>query len=165
MPEVSQGFSLVGTIQDAAHALVAVVCRIGYEMAVHGLAVSAVILAIALVQYACHVKYAHPLYVVSRKLAIFCLILAIPGGLSLLIDGYLPAVNSLQLNSVGILCFWGLVVSHLCMEEMNFQWFNEEEPVNEPSPEEPDSAIISQTESNSPADTVVEKEPVVAAGK
>lgn len=37
--------------------------------------------------------------------------------------GKLPQVGTLQLNSIGLLGFWTLVILHLSMEEMNFEWF------------------------------------------
>lgn len=149
MPDGTQHFSVAATLTDAGHAFVAVICRIGFEAAMHGLAVAGLVLTVALVQLARKQKYGKPLVVVFRKLATFCGVLAIPGTISLLTNGTLPQVNTLQLNSVGLLGFWSLVTLHLCMEEMNFQWFNQEEPQNQPETEE----------------STVEKTPVAASGK
>lgn len=149
MPDGTQHFSLVATLTDAGHAFVAVICRIGFEAAMHGLAVAGIVLSVALFQFARKGKYGKPLMVVFRKLALFCSVLAIPGTISLLTTGTLPQVNTLQLNSIGLLGFWSLVTLHLCMEEMNFQWFNTEEPQNEPESEE----------------SAVDKSPVTASGK
>ncbi len=128
MPEGTEHFSLVSTVSAAGQAFVAIICRIGFEAGMHGLAVAGLVLMVGLIQSARKDKYGRPLLAVFRKLALFCCVLAIPGAISLLTTGALPQVNTLQLNSVGLLGFWALVTLHLCMEEMNFQWFGEERP-------------------------------------
>lgn len=131
MPEGSEHFSLAYTVSTAGNALIAIVCRIGFEAAVHGLIIAVIVLLVALVQSTRKQKYARPLVSVFRKLVIFCVLLGAPGVLCLVACGKLPAVNSLELNSVGLLGFWALVTLHLCMEEMNFQWFGEARRVRE----------------------------------
>ena len=126
MPEGSEHFSLAATLTAAGHAFVDVICRIGFEAAMHGLAVAALVLSVGLVQTARKQKYGRPLLSVFCIIALFCAVLAITGTISLLLTGRLPQVDALQLNSVGLLGFWALVTLHLCMEEMNFQWFGEE---------------------------------------
>lgn len=123
--EGTEHFSLVAAIAEAGNAFVAIVCRIGFAAGTHGLLVAAVILSVGAVLLARKQKYGRPLMAVARKLGLMCLVLAIPGALSLLMTGALPTVNALELNSVGLLGFWSLVSLHLCMEEMNFQWFGE----------------------------------------
>lgn len=109
-----------------SNAFVSVICNIGFQVAIHGLMVALVICLLALISMKRGTKTGPPLMAVFRKLSLFCLALALPGALCLVTSGKLPAVNSLQLNSFGLIGFWSLVVAHLCMEEMNYQWFGAE---------------------------------------
>lgn len=122
MPE-GEHFNLSQTVNAVWQALSAVVCRIGFDVAVHGLILALIVAAVGFVLSTRKHKAGKPLLSVFRKLAIFCSILAVPGLVCLFTQGSLPPVNTLQLSSVGLLGFWCLVTLHLCMEEMNFQWF------------------------------------------
>lgn len=122
----SEPFDLQATFALVWNALVSVVCTIGFQLAVHGLIVAAVICLIALICMQRRSKAAAPLFVVVKKIAISCAVLAVPGAISLVTSGHLPPVNRLELNSFGLLGFWALVTAHFCMEEMNHQWFGEE---------------------------------------
>ncbi len=120
-------FSLSETMNSVWHAFVAVVCRIGFDVAMHGLIIALVVLTVGLTLSAKGHRYGRPLISVFRKLSIFCVALGLPGAICLYSSGVLPRVNSLELSSVGLLGFWSLVTLHLCMEEMNFQWFQKPE--------------------------------------
>ncbi|MBY0357064.1 MAG: hypothetical protein K2W82_03610 [Candidatus Obscuribacterales bacterium] len=126
MPE-GEHFNLSQTVNAVWHALSAVVCRIGFDVAVHGLILALIVAAVGFILSTRKHKAGKPLLSVFRKLAIFCSILAVPGLVCLFTQGSLPPVNTLQLSSVGLLGFWCLVTLHLCMEEMNFQWFQRRE--------------------------------------
>lgn len=119
-------FSLAATMDALGQATVAIICRIGFDAAVHGLIVAFIIAVIGLVLASRQHRYGKPLLSVFKKMAIFCSALAVPGVICLISSGKLPPVNSLQLSSVGLIGFWSLVVLHLCMEEMNFQWFQQD---------------------------------------
>lgn len=123
--ESAEHFDLNATMEAIWNACSAVVCRIGFDAAVHGFCLALVVLAVGLVLKSRKHRYGKPLLAVFRKIAIFCMILVLPGLLCLLGSGKLPAINSLQLSSVGLLGFWSLVTLHLCMEEMNFQLFQQ----------------------------------------
>lgn len=117
-------FDMQATLALIWNALTAVVCNIGFQAAVHGLLVACVICAIAMVAMQRRSKTARPLLAVVRKISIFCIALAVPGFFCLVTSGKLPPVNSLELNSFGLIGLWALITAHLCMEEMNYQWFD-----------------------------------------
>ncbi len=122
----SEHFDLAATTDAIWQAVVAIVCRIGFDAAVHGFCVSALVLAVGLSLSGKKHRYGKPLIMVFRKMAIFCSILILPGLVCLISSGKLPPVNSLQLNSVGLIVFWALVTLHLIMVEINFQLFPEQ---------------------------------------
>ena len=105
------------------HAFQAVVCTIGFQFATAGLFVAVTLGIIGLISLSRGTKPGRPLLAVSRKIAIFCGFLGVPGLLTLWTQGSLPPVNQLVLNPFGLICLWGLITAHMCMEEMNFQWF------------------------------------------
>jgi hypothetical protein len=119
----TEPFDLQATVKLVADAFTAVLCTIGFQAAVHGLIVAAVICAVAMFCMQRRNRMGTPLLAVVRKISIFCVVLAIPGAISLVTTGKLPQVNQLELNSFGLIGFWALVTAHLCMEEMNFQFF------------------------------------------
>jgi hypothetical protein len=123
MPPGTETFDLQATVTMVGQALIAVICNVGFQAATAGLAVACVIAIIGLIAYKQGRRTGKPLLLVARKIAIFCGFLAIPGLLALLLKGQLPPVNQLVLNPLGLIGFWGLVTAHLCMEEMNFQWY------------------------------------------
>lgn len=117
-------FDLAATLDAIGQGLSTVVCRIGFEAAVHGFFLALIILLISLYLGGKKHRYAKPLLAVARKIAIFCGLLGLPGFISIIASGKLPEVNSLQLSSFGLIGFWALVSLHLCLEEMNFQLFD-----------------------------------------
>jgi uncharacterized membrane protein len=123
MPTPAETFDLQATMHVVGQALYAVVCNIGFQAALSGLFVALVIAIIALVSLKQGKPTGKPLLAVVRKITIFCVLLALPGAFTLLTQRQLPPVNQLVLNPFGLICFWGLVTAHLCMEEMNFQWY------------------------------------------
>jgi hypothetical protein len=127
----TETFDLQATVSTVLNALGAVICTIGFQAAVHGLLVALVILTCAFFAMRRQSKTARPLLVVAKKISIFCVVLGIPGSICLVTSGHLPQVNQLELNGFGLLGFWALVTAHLCMEEMNFQWFDSKENASE----------------------------------
>lgn len=116
-------FSLAVMFGQLKEAFVNVVLRVGFEAALHGLIAAGIVFTVAVILLAKGHRYGKPLLAVFRKVSLFCLVFGAPGAICLLSSGTLPPVNALQLSSVGLLGFWCLVILHLCMEEMNFQWF------------------------------------------
>ena len=137
MEPSTQHFSLSVMFEQLQEAAICVVCRIGASAALHGLIAAGVVFALAITLLSRGHRYGRPLLSVFKKITIFCLIIGTPGAICLLSSGRLPAVNSLELNSIGLLGFWCLVILHLCMEEMNFQWFTQpqdaDDEVDEPA--------------------------------
>lgn len=121
--EGTEHFDLAAASNSVWNALSSVVSRVGFDAAVHGICVASVVLLVGIYFSTRHHRYGKPLIAVSKKMAIFCSLLGLPGLISLLSSGKLPPVNSLQLSSIGLIGFWTLVTLHLCMEEMNFQLF------------------------------------------
>lgn len=119
--EGTEHFDLAATTDAVQKAFTSLVCRIGFDAAVHGFCLAALVLVIGLVCLSRKHRYGKPLISVFKKIAIFCSVLVIPGLISLVTTGKLPQVNTLELSSFGLLGFWALVTLHLCMEEMNFQ--------------------------------------------
>ena len=122
----TEHFSLAATMTALQQGLVTIVCRIGFDAAVHGFIVGLIIACVGLFLASKKQRYGKPLLSVARKIAIFCAVMAMPGAICLVTSGSLPPVNSLQLSSVGLIGFWSLVTLHLIMEEMNFQWFQQD---------------------------------------
>lgn len=123
MPPGVETFDLQATVAMVGQAFIAVICNVGFQAATAGLAVACMIAVIGLVSLKQGRRTGKPLLLVARKMAIFCGFLAIPGLLALVFSGHLPPVNQLVLHPIGLIGFWGLVTAHLCMEEMNFQWY------------------------------------------
>ncbi|MBX9573350.1 MAG: hypothetical protein K2X77_30905 [Candidatus Obscuribacterales bacterium] len=122
----TEHFDLAATVDAIWGAVVALVCRVGFDAAVHGLVIGLIIAGIGVFLLNRKHRYGKPLMAVSRKIAIFCCVLGLPGLIALVSSGKLPPVNNLVLSSVGLLGFWALVTLHLCMEEMNFQYFQQD---------------------------------------
>lgn len=122
----TEHFDLAATVDAISAAVVAIVCRVGFDAAVHGMIVGLIIAAVGLVLMNRQHRYGKPLLAVFKKIAIFCAILGLPGAIALVSTGKLPPVNNLVLSSVGLIGFWALVTLHLCMEEMNFQYFQQD---------------------------------------
>lgn len=124
-------FNLAAAAASTWQAIVAVVCRIGFSAALHGLVLSAIVLIVGISLSARKHRYGKPLMAVAGKIACFCAVLSLPGAICLFTAGKLPAVNSLELSSIGLIGFWSLVTIHLCMEEMNFQLFQSKQSSQE----------------------------------
>jgi DMSO/TMAO reductase YedYZ heme-binding membrane subunit len=112
--------AFLASIQSAFIGLLAHVC---FDAGIHGLAFAVLILISGLVLGARKSKFSRPLVSVSKKLAIFCAILCIPGVIALIGSGSLPSTGNLHVSTLGFIAFWSLICLHLSAEEMNFQWF------------------------------------------
>lgn len=123
MPTSTETFDLQATVHMVGQAFIAVLCNIGFQVATAGLSVAIVLALSGLICLSRGRRPGKPLLAVSRKIAILCGCLGIPGLIALFTRGALPPVNQLVLNPFGLIGFWGLVAAHMCMEEMNFQWY------------------------------------------
>jgi hypothetical protein len=126
VPTGTETFDMNATVEAVLNAMSVVACSVGFQAAVHGLILAFIIAVIGVMFVRQNRPTGKPLIAVSKKVAIFCAVLAIPGVISLATTGGLPAPGAMQINSFGLLVFWSLVIAHLCMEEMNFEWFQTE---------------------------------------
>lgn len=119
MDNVSDKFDLHATLEAVGQAAIAVVCHMLFDFAVHGLFM-ALILAVAgfSLRESSH-RFGVPLLAVSRRIAIFCAVLALPGTLCLAIYGHLPPAGVFNFNSIGFISLWSLICVHLSAEEIN----------------------------------------------
>jgi hypothetical protein len=101
--------------------LYAVVGHICFVAGVYGL-VTACLIAISGC-FARSTKYGLPLLVVSRKLVIFCGILAAPGTVILAITHQLPSTGAFEVTPIAFIIFWTWISLHLAAEEFNFEFF------------------------------------------
>lgn len=123
MDRISEGFNLHETIQAIGQAFQAVICHVFFDAALHGLAIAAIFAVLGVILLKGRPKIGKPFIAVSKRLAIFCAVLIVPGLISLAVQGHLPSTGVFAINSLGFIIFWSLICVHLSAEEMNFQWF------------------------------------------
>ena len=123
MDAAGGAFNLHGTILAIAHAFYAIFCHVFFDAALHGLGIAVVFALFGFVLFKRSQRFGKPLMSVARRLSIFCLVLLLPGALSLLFAGHLPSTGVFSINSMGFIGFWSLICVHLSAEEMNHQWF------------------------------------------
>ncbi len=123
MPPAPEPFDLAATVHLVSQAFGAVICNIGLQAAAAGLFAACVLGLAGLVLQRRRRKAGKPLLAVSKKICLVCICLGLPGFIAIAVSGRLPPVNQLSLNPFGLLGFWALICAHMCMEEMNFQWY------------------------------------------
>jgi len=65
-------------------------------------------------------RYGKPLMNVSRRVSLACIILALPGVITLLVQHHLPPTGVYNVNSIGFFIFWSMLFVHQSGEEMNY---------------------------------------------
>jgi hypothetical protein len=115
----TSSFNLHQTIAIITKAIEAVVCHMLFDFALHGIIISIVLVIIAAYLSSQKSFYAPSILRVAKRIVIFCLVVAIPGALSLLINRCLPDAGVFNFNSIGLLSFWSLICVHLVFEEIN----------------------------------------------
>jgi len=118
MDSTSPKFDLHTTLEAIGQAGVAVVCHMFFKFALHGLFMATLLALIGTVLFKRNHAYGQPLLVVAKRIAIFCLLLAVPGGCSLLFYGKLPDAGVFNVNSIGFICLWSLICLHFSAEEI-----------------------------------------------
>jgi hypothetical protein len=121
--QATEPFDLSATVHAVLQAFGIVICNIGFQVGVHGFILACLIGVAGLYCLKAGKRAGKPFLAVFRKVGIFCFFLSVPGAVSLAVSHQLPAVGHLRLNSFGLFGFWSLILAHLIMEEMNFQWF------------------------------------------
>jgi len=110
----------LATINQAAYA---VICHILFDAAVHGMIVAALIGIVGYILKGRNHRFGKPLLAASRKVAIACLVVGIPGVLSFAFTGGLPDTGNYNVHSIGFIVFWCMASIPVIGEEMNYQWF------------------------------------------
>jgi len=117
---MDESFNLHQTIIAVQQAIVAVVCHMLFDAAMHGLVMALTLGAVGFVLNMRENRFGKPLINVCRRLSLFCIILALPGAAALLLQGHLPPAGLYNVNSIGFVIFWSLICLHLSAEEMNY---------------------------------------------
>jgi len=112
-------FNLHQTLGMIGTAIEAVVCHMLFDFALHGIILAALLIFISFCLSARKYAYAGCVGRVAKRMVIFCLVLALPGVLSLIINHQLPPAGVFSFNSIGLLCVWSLISVHLVFEEIN----------------------------------------------
>ena len=134
-------FDFQATVRSVGEAVVSVICHILFDFALVGIGVAIVLAICAVVLKGRKHHFARPFFVVSRRIATACAVLAVPGCGFLLATGHLPE-SGVYLNfSFGFLVLWSMVTIYLCAEEMNFEWFTRGE--KSPQVIEDETAVVS----------------------
>ncbi len=112
-------FNLHQTLEMIGRATQAIVCHMLFDFALHGIILCAFLWLVSI--YLAQKKYLYTKSIrrVTKRIFIFCLLLTIPGWVSLVIAHRLPDAGLFNFNSVGLLGFWSLICVHLVFEEMN----------------------------------------------
>lgn len=118
MDNISANFNLHATVRATEQALIAVTCHMLFKFALHGLFMACVVAILGFLLAAKKHSFAPSLIKVAERTSIFCLILALPGLISLLFLGKLPDAGVFNFNSVGLICLWSLIYLHLAAVEI-----------------------------------------------
>lgn len=122
MEKAFDNFSFAETVHNVQEAAVNIFCRIIFDWAAHGLAVALVLAISGLILLQRKHRLAKPFLAVSRKLGVFCAIVAVPGAITLVTTGTLPPVGVYNGGSLAFLALWSLICAHMLGEETNYQW-------------------------------------------
>jgi hypothetical protein len=112
-------FNLHKTLATIWQAMQSVFCHMLFDFALHGFILVLILAIVGAVLLKRKHAYGPAVMQVAKRITVFCLILAIPGGLYLIIHHHLPDAGVFSFNSVGLLCFWSLICTHLVAEEIN----------------------------------------------
>ena len=120
----TSSFNLHETLEIIKQAIQAVVCHMLFDFALHGIILAAFLILISFYLSASKYPHVHSIQRVAKRIVIFCLLLAIPGFISLIVNHHLPDAGVFSFNSIGLLCFWSLISVHLVFEEINNYYHN-----------------------------------------
>ncbi len=115
----TSSFNLHETIALIKKALEAVVCHMLFDFAIHGMIMAAILALISVYLSSKEHSYSQSVQRVAKRIVIFCLLFAIPGTISLVVNHRLPNAGVFSFNSIGLLGFWSLISVHLVFEEIN----------------------------------------------
>ena len=118
MGPVSESFDLHATLTAIGQAFLAVVGHMLFKFGLHGLIMAALLALAALIFVRKNPLLQKSILTASRRVAIFCLVITLPGFLCLIIYGRLPDAGVFNVNSIGFICLWSLICLHLSAEEI-----------------------------------------------
>lgn len=121
-----RSFDLAQTIASLILGLEAVFCNIWLMAGIHGLVFAFIIGIIGLTFRIRKSKFAYPLLHAFRKMIFLCLLLGSPGLIYLAFNGKVPSTGTFSINSLGYAVFWSMISLHLCAEQVNFEWFQQD---------------------------------------
>jgi len=128
---MDDSFNLHQTIIAVQQAIFAVICHMLFDAALHGLVMALTLGLIGFILNKRQNRFGKPLMNVCRRLSLFCLLLAAPGALTLLLQGHLPPAGLYNVNSIGFVIFWSLICLHLSAEEMNYCFWIKSTPTEQ----------------------------------
>jgi hypothetical protein len=120
---MDESFNLHKTVEAVGQAYYAVICHICFDAGLHGVAMALLLALVGFINGKRGGRFGKPLISVARRFGLFSLALTVPGFIVLVLKGQLPATGVYNVNSFGFIGFWSLVLSFLCADEMNYQWF------------------------------------------
>jgi hypothetical protein len=119
METSTDSFDLHKTLETIWQAMKSVFSHMLFDFALHGFILAFVLALVgALLIKRKHV-YGWPVVNVAKRITMFCLVFSAPGSLYLIVHHHLPDAGVFSFNSIGLLCFWGLICTHLVAEEIN----------------------------------------------
>ena len=116
---MSEKFDLHATLQAIGQALIAVICHMVFDFALHGLFMAGLLAVTGAILLKKRHRFGRPLLTVARRAALFCAVLCLPGAFCLAVYGSLPNAGVFNVNSLGFICAWSLICLHLSAEEIN----------------------------------------------
>jgi hypothetical protein len=123
MDALSANFNLHATLEAIGQGIVAVVCHMLFDWALHGLILAGIVALIGFALQRRYPNFGRPLLRVSKRTSIFCAVVCVPGCLWFVAYGRLPDAGVFNFNSLGLIGLWSLIYVHLSAEEINHQRF------------------------------------------
>ena len=120
---MEETFNLDQTVEAIRQAIFAVTCHMVFDAALHGLIMALAVGLLGFVLKSRANRFGVPLLNVCRRLSLLCIILMLPGAVTLVVQGHLPPTGVYNVNSVGFVIFWSLICLHNAAEEMNYCFF------------------------------------------
>jgi hypothetical protein len=124
----TDSFNLQQTLATIGQAVQAVFSHMLFDFALHGLLLVVILGLLGFCLARRQHLYSSAIFTVAKRLTIFCLVLALPGTLSLIIQHHLPNAGVFSFNSIGLLGFWSLICTHLVAEEINNSIIKKDRP-------------------------------------
>ena len=119
METSTDSFNLHETLAAIWRATQSVFSHMLFDFALHGFILVLILAALGGVLIKRQNAYGPAIIRVAKRIAIFCVVVAVPGTLYLLTHHYLPDAGVFSFNSVGLLGFWSLICTHLVAVEIN----------------------------------------------